>query len=163
MEIIQAKEKHLEDVMEVINYAKSFMRLNGNNTQWSDNYPSKDIIINDICSNQGFVCIENNEILGYFCFNQGADPEPTYKIIENGKWLNELPYGVVHRLASSGKINGVAKACFDYCFSQINNIKVDTSHINTPMQHFFKKYGFTYCGIIYVNDGSPRDAFQKVV
>ena len=31
------------------------------------------------------------------------------------------------------------------------------------MQNFFKKYGFTYCGVIYVADGSPRDAFQMVL
>jgi hypothetical protein len=30
-----------------------------------------------------------------FCFWQGKDD--TYDYIENGKWLNDKPYGVVHR------------------------------------------------------------------
>lgn len=30
------------------------------------------------------------------------------------------------------------------------------------MQHKIEKNGFTRCGIIYITDGSPRIAYQKV-
>jgi hypothetical protein len=30
------------------------------------------------------------------------------------------------------------------------------------MQHILQSYGFTYCGIIYLADGSERLAYQKV-
>ena len=163
MKIVKATPEHLPQIMQLVNNARQIMRANGNHTQWINGYPSEEIILSDIRSEHGFLCVENNEIVGYFCFITGNDPEPTYKVIENGNWLNNEPYGVVHRLASGGKAKGVAQACFDYCFTQINNIRVDTNNNNIPMQNFFKKYGFTYCGVIYVNDGSPRDAFQMVV
>ncbi len=160
MTIAIAKPEHLNSIMQVINDARKIMRANGNLTQWINGYPSAEVIQNDINQNIGYICLNNTEIVGYFSFLKGDDPEPTYNIIDNGKWLNNEPYGVIHRLASNGTTKGVAQACFDYCFTQINNIRVDTNNNNLPMQNFFKKYGFKYCGVIYVSDGSPRDAFQ---
>jgi hypothetical protein len=29
--------------------------------------------------------------------------DPTYAVIENGNWLNDEPYGVIHRIASNGR------------------------------------------------------------
>lgn len=163
MEVLPAKPEHLSAIMQIIDQARDIMRANGNHTQWINGYPAPEIILEDIRSGHGFICMNSGEIAGYFCFLKGDNPEPTYNIIEDGKWLNNAPYGVIHRLASTGKIKGVAKACFDYCFSLTDNIKVDTNHNNVPMQNFFKKYGFSYCGIIYVSDGSPRDAFQMKI
>lgn len=163
MNIQIAKPEHLNSIMQVINDARNSMRANGNHTQWINGYPSEEVILNDIKQNIAYICWNDTEMVGYFTFLKGNHPEPTYNIIDNGKWLNNEPYGVIHRLASNGKARGVAKACFDYCFTQTNNIKVDTNNNNLPMQNFFKKYGFTYCGVIYVADGSPRDAFQMVV
>lgn len=163
MEIQIATAEDLVPIMKTIDATRQIMRKNGNTTQWINGYPSKELILNDIISGCGFVCIENNKIAAYFCFTKGNAPEPTYTVIENGMWLNDKPYGVVHRLASDGTTKGVANACFDYCFSQINNMRVDTNHNNLPMQNFLKKYGFSYCGIIYVDDRSPRDAFQMEV
>lgn len=31
------------------------------------------------------------------------------------------------------------------------------------MQHLLDKNGFKYCGIVYVEDGTERIAYQKVV
>lgn len=163
MKIRKATTQDLDCIMQVIDAARNLMRTNGNHTQWINGYPSAEVIMNDINQNIGYVCINDTEIVGYFSFLKGDNPEPTYNIIDDGKWLNNEPYGVIHRLASNGKVKGVAQACFDYCFKQINNIRVDTNNNNLPMQNFFKKYGFTYCGVIYVADGSPRDAFQMVV
>ena len=151
----------LKSILKIIDSAKQIMITNGNTTQWINGYPSGEVILNDIANENGFVVLNKEEIVGYFCFIQGNDPEVTYQVIEGGNWLNNRPYGVIHRLASNGKIRGVADACFDYCFSQIDNIKVDTHEKNIPMQNYFKKIGFEYCGIIYVGDGSPRKAFQK--
>jgi len=160
MTIEKAKPEHLNSIMQVIDNARNIMRTNGNHTQWINGYPSPEVILKDINQNIGYICLNGTDIVGYFSFLKGDHPEPTYNFINNGKWLNNEPYGVIHRLASNGTIKGVAKLCFDYCFTQINNIRVDTNNNNLPMQNFFKKYGFTYCGVIYVADGSPRDAFQ---
>lgn len=163
MEVIQAKEKDIHSILAIIDEARKIMRETGNQTQWNNGYPSKDIILNDIHQNSGFLCIENNEILGYFCFVYGENPESTYQIIENGEWLNANHYGVIHRLASGRKAKGIARCAFEFAFSKIDNIRVDTHADNIPMRNYFLKNGFTYCGTIYVNDGTPRDAYQKMI
>jgi len=161
MEVRKARSKDIDVVMAVISEARQIMRDNGNMTQWDNGYPSKEIISGDINQENGFVCTEDGEVVGYFCFMKGDNPDSNYDIIENGKWLDEAPYGVIHRLASGRKVKGIAQAAFDYAFSEIKNIRVDTHHENAPMQNFLNKLGFTFCGIIYVADGTPRDAFQK--
>lgn len=159
----QATCAQLHEVMDVIDQARTIMRVNGNETQWINGYPSSQLILNDIKNNHGYIILNNNEIVGYFTLIIGNDPEPSYHKIEGGNWLNNQPYGVIHRLASTGKVKGIAQACFDYAFTKTNNIKVDTHNKNIPMKRFFEKYGFTYCGTIYVADGSPRDAFHMVL
>lgn len=160
MEITAATLENLDNIMDVIATARQIMRENGNMTQWVG-YPSIEVIAEDILLNQAFVCWQQDQIVGYFCLIVGDNPDPNYRVIEDGKWLDEKPYGVIHRLASGRQVKGVAQAVFDYAFSIIGNIRVDTHHDNLPMQNFLKKNGFTYCGIIYVNDGTPRDVFQK--
>lgn len=88
--------------------------------------------------------------------------DPTYAVIEDGAWPNDRPYGVLHRIASSGRKKGVASFCMQWCFAQCGNLRCDTHDNNKVMQHVMKKNGFEYCGRIYVEDGSPRVAFQKV-
>lgn len=161
MIIRQARQNDIDLILPVIEEAKLIMRATGNHNQWINGYPSRLIIANDIAGKNGFVCIADDEIVGYFCFIHGSDPEPNYQIIE-GQWLNTQPYGVIHRLASNNKVKGVARIAFDYAASIIPNIRVDTDHHNLPMQNFLKKENFIYCGVIYVSDGTPRDAFQKV-
>lgn len=163
MKIDKAEVQHIDEIMQVIDDARIIMRQTGNHTQWTNGYPSKYIILQDIEKNAGYICHHENEIVGYFSFLKGDNPEPVYDKIESGKWINHAPYGVIHRLASNGKVKGVAKFCFDFCFTLINNIKIDTHHNNVPMQNFLKRYGFVYCGIVYLPDGSARDAFQMTM
>ncbi|MGQ2984119.1 GNAT family N-acetyltransferase [Flavobacterium sp.] len=163
MHIRPATPSDLITIMPIIDDARLIMRENGNLTQWINGYPSTEVILNDIDNGHGFVCISEDEIVGYFCFIAGDDPEPTYNVIEGGAWLNSDPYGVIHRLASGRKARGIARAAFEFAFTKTATIRVDTHHDNIPMQNFLKKNGFEYCGIIYVNDGTPRDAFQKTI
>lgn len=161
MEVNEAKLTDIDAILEIIGQARIIMRETGNASQWGNGYPSREIIAGDIHSGHGFVCSVDGDIVGYFCFMQGKDIDPNYLVIKNGQWLNDKPYGVIHRLASGRKAKGIARASFDFAFSKINNVRVDTHHDNIPMQNFLKKNGFAYCGIIYVSDGTPRDAFQK--
>ena len=161
MHIEKATSKHIGPILTVIGHAREIMRETGNATQWTNGYPSREIIARDIASGNGFVCVENDAIAGYFYFKYGENTDPTYDVIENGKWLNDKPYGVIHRLAAGKKAKGIAKAAFDFAFSKIENVRVDTHRDNLPMKNFLAKAGFFYCGVIYVADGTPRDAFQK--
>lgn len=138
------------------------MQRSNNATQWGEGYPSTAFIQHEINAGHSFVCENESGVpVGTFCFILGEDP--TYQKIYQGEWLNEGElYGTVHRIASSGKEKGVAEACFRWCFNQHHNIRVDTHRDNKVMQHIIRKLGFTYCGIILVQDGSERLAFQKI-
>lgn len=159
MEIRKSKLSDLEKIMNVYNEAKLFMISSGNPNQWIDGYPRKSLIESDIMSNNSYVCINEDKIVGTFYFYIGNDV--TYNYIEKGKWLNDDLYGVIHRIASLKSSRGVGRAMLDYCFSLINNIKIDTHHDNKVMKNFLIKFGFTECGIIYLENGDERIAYQK--
>lgn len=135
------------------------MRESGNTVQWTNGYPSKELIVQSINSGYNYVITEDEQIAATFDFIIDADPN--YSYIENGNWLNDEKYGVIHRLASNGKAKGVAQFCFEWCFSQFPNIRIDTHETNLPMRKVLEKLGYQECGIIYVSDGTPRLAFQK--
>ena len=108
MEIRPTELKDLPLVMEIYDYARAFMRANGNATQWIDGYPSESFIRQEIEDGHSFVCTdEQGEILGTFCFILGEDP--TYLNIYEGAWLNDEPYGVIHRMATIRLMNEIAK------------------------------------------------------
>lgn len=54
-----------------------------NSTQWNENYPNKETIINDIEKNIGYVLIVENLIRGYIVVDFSDDE--IYKNIK-GKW-----------------------------------------------------------------------------
>ena len=60
-----------------------------------------------------------------------AEEDEDYKEI-NGKWLNEEPYGVVHRVASTGIVRGAASFCLDWAYAQTQNLRMDTYSDNIP-------------------------------
>lgn len=90
-----------------------------------------------------------------------AGEEPNYKEIREGSWLNEKPYGVLHRIAVAVQGKGIASLCVEWCFQNCGNIRGDTYKMNKSMQRLFEKNGFTKCGIVRVEDGTERIAYQK--
>ena len=156
-----AQQADWQDITDIYTIARSFMRQTGNPTQWGDNFPPQELLEEDIDSNRLFVYVVNGQLLGVFAFILGADP--TYQVIEDGAWLNDaLPYGTIHRLASSGKSKGVASAVIEWCLEHCQSLRADTHADNQIMQHLLEKNGFTRCGIIHVADGTPRIAYQKL-
>lgn len=150
-----------EKIMEVFNAAKTIMRQSGNTKQWDDGYPSIEVVRSDIEKGGSYVVIDNERIVAYFAFL--PSPEPTYTKIFNGEWVNDtLPYHVIHRIASFPEVHGIFMSIMDYCFTKENNIRIDTHRDNHIMQHNIEKYGFTYCGIIYLASGDERLAYQMI-
>ena len=49
---------------------------------------------------------------------------------------------------------------FDFCRSNIDEVRIDTHRDNKTMQHVVTKHGFKRCGIIYLENGAPRIAYQ---
>ncbi len=167
MKIRNAKLKDIPKIMEIYDIARKYMRANNNKNQWINGYPQKEIIEKDIEKASCYICYENNgkeneeEILAVFYF--AIEEEPTYNKIYEGKWLNDEEYGVIHRLGVAKQKQGIAGFCMNWCAEKVKNIRVDTHRDNIPMQRLLKKLGYQYCGIIYINDGSERLGFQKVI
>lgn len=159
MEIRKATRDELDRIMEIYADARRYMREHGNAEQWAGGYPSREVIEEDLARGFCHVCVEGDELLGVFCYFVGEDP--TYRIIEDGEWLNDRPYGVIHRIAVSSHRRGVASACFAWCYAACGNLKIDTHRDNIPMQRSLAKNGFTRCGIIHLANGDPRIAYQK--
>lgn len=161
MNIRAARLCEIETIMEIYDDARRFMRASGNMEQWTGGYPAFEIAEKDINDGNLYVCEENSEIHGVFCYFYGNDP--TYDLIYEGKWLNDLPYGVIHRIAVSKNSHGknVAAHCFEFAYDKCGNLKIDTHRDNIPMQKSLRKNGFSACGIIYLASGDERIAFQK--
>jgi len=159
LEIRQAKPCHLERIMELYAKARRFMAEHGNPTQWPPSYPPKSMVEEDMQEGHVFVCMAEGRIVAVFYYREGDDP--TYQVIKGGRWLNDREYGVVHRITSDGTVRGAASFCLQWAFKQCGNLRIDTHEDNVVMQGLLKKNGFQYCGIIYVNNGEERLAYQK--
>ena len=156
-----ARPGDIGSIMAVLDAAKKIMRSSGNSGQWINGYPGEDIIRSDISSGYGKVVLDGGRIAGYFAFI--PSPEPTYREIFDGRWLDDLrPYHVVNRIGSLADVHGVFRTIMDWCFTQDSNIRVDTHRDNTIMQHVLEAYGFEYCGVIFLLSGDERLAYQRV-
>ena len=150
----------LPRILEIYAGAREFMRRTGNPNQWGKTHPAEEILRSDIPKGQLYVCSENSEIIGVFAYIRGTDP--TYLEIEGGSWLNDEPYGVIHRIAVAEQGKGIIGFCIDQCFDRCKNLRIDTHRDNLPMQRALTKRGFCYCGIIYLENGDERFAYQKI-
>lgn len=145
--------------MTVLEAAKGIMRASGNYGQWADGYPSEEVVVGDISAQVGYVLEESGRVVGYFAFI--PSPEPTYAEIYGGRWLDDGPYHVIHRIGSLPDVHGVFAAIMDFAFSKDRSIRIDTHRDNHIMQHNILKHGFSYCGIIYLESGDERLAYQR--
>ena len=158
LNIRDAKMTDLDQIMKIYEYAQDYMIQSGNPTQWGHFYPTTELIENDIRQKVCKVIFDENGIHGVFALFEDADP--TYACIEGGHWLNAEPYVTIHRIAGDGKTHGLFACAVEYCKSHYQNIRVDTHENNLTMQTVIEKNGFTKCGIIHIEDGSPRLAYH---
>lgn len=159
MKIRKTTFADLENVMQIYARARKFMAESGNPNQWKSHKPQKELIVGDIEKGQSYVCTEKGRIRGVFAYIPGEDP--TYKVIYEGEWLCNEPYAVVHRIASSGEKKGTGTFMMKWAEENCSHIRIDTHRDNTVMQNMLKKLGYSYCGIIHLEDGDERLAFEK--
>ena len=164
MKIRKSTEQDLGRITEIYAFARQFMALHGNPNQWGPtNWPPEALIRKDIADGSSYVC-ENDagNVIGTFFFVHGKDIEPTYRIITDGAWLDDTPYGVVHRIASDGSEKGIGVFCLNWAYGRCGHLRIDTHGDNIVMQNLLKKAGFVHCGTIYVEeDNDPRLAYEK--
>lgn len=161
MEIQKALPEQLPELLPLYENARQFMAAHGNPAQWGIANPSAEQLRQDIIDSCLFLCMQNSRIAAVFCLRPG--PDSTYTLIQNGNWLNDEPYGVIHRIISTGITHGAAAFCINWALTQYQNIRIDTHKDNLPMQNLLHKLDFSPCGVIHVQDGTPRLAYQKVL
>lgn len=160
LEIRKTTTSDLDRVMEIYDFARKFMAENGNPTQWGDGYPVRELIEDDIKRGESYVIVDGENIHGVFMFMQRV--EPTYATLEGGEWLDDEPYGTIHRIATDGTHKRMFDLCVEFCEKITSNLRVDTHDDNFPMQKAIERNGFTYCGRIYMlHDGTPRIAYHR--
>lgn len=138
--------------------------------QWQNGYPSRDVVLEDIEAKQSYCVLDGDKIIATFALI--LDGEPTYDKIYEGTWLSGYSddYIAMHRVAVSvacrGK--GVSTAIVEYARQTArelgrNYVRIDTHRGNAVMRRMLEKHGFIYCGIIYLENGDERVAYEKRV
>ena len=167
MEFRQAKISDLDQIVEIIELSKKYLKETKVD-QWQDGYPAKEDLRRDIESGNSYVLTNKDEIIATTVIS--LEGESTYNSIFNGEWITNEEYIVMHRVAVHDKYKG--KGIFKELIKEaesldlnkrILSIKIDTHRDNISMQRAVVKNDFKRCGIIYLEDGSERIAFEKVL
>lgn len=164
MNIRKSTGNDLPRMLEIYSYARAFMAEHGNPDQWGPtHWPPRELLCRDIESGCSYVCTnDEGKVIGTFFYKYGKDIEPTYRVITDGAWLDDSPYGVVHRIAGDGSQKGIGAFCIEWAERQSPHMRIDTFRDNIVMQNLLKKLGYVHCGTIYIQeDNYPRMAYEK--
>lgn len=161
LNIRPARAGDLPAILETYRRARQFMREHGDPDQWGDRWPPEPLVREDIRLARSQVVEAGGRLAGVFVFLPG--PDPTYRVIEDGAWLSDAPYGVIHRIASAQVVPGVGRAAIGWAWQRIPHLRIDTHPDNVVMQNLLAGCGFQRCGIIHVpQDPAPRWAYEKL-
>ena len=162
----------LDGVMGILQHAKAYMKAN-HLDQWKNGYPDEDDISDDMKRGCSYILLHKGNPVGTAAVF--FDGEKTYDQIFEGEWKTPgtFPhnrYAAVHRVAiTSDYRNTGAAVCMmkfieDLCIAKgVRSMKIDTHEDNQPMRRFLQKCSFEYCGIIYLENGEKRMAYEKVL
>ena len=154
-------------ICDIMNHAKTAIKSLGID-QWQKGVPNPEMIAEDIERQEGYVLEHDGQIAAYACMM--FDPDPTYRDIFEGQWHSDSDYLTIHRVmvASDFLRHSCGGRLMDYAAELAKNkgvstLRIDTHRGNLPMQGMIGKNGFIYCGIIYLEDGDERLAFDKQI
>lgn len=159
-EVRLATEQDIPKLLACYEQARRYMIVMENPDQWGFYYPEPEITKADVAAGHCYVVEDKKQdiFLGVFVFCEG--PEPTYAEITNGRWLNDAPYHVIHRMASAGQGGGFADFVLNWCTARTENIRIDTHRSNMNMRAALMRNAFRLCGTIHLENGDARIAFQ---
>lgn len=161
MDIRKITIKDIDIVLGLIQTGREKMIASGNWHQWENGHPSRELIEKDILAGNSYLVMDGEKAVATFALIKG--PDPTYEVIYDGKWANERPYYVLHRVASAHGVHGVMDEILKFCFKFTDTIRIDTHADNVLMKSALERKGFKYCGIIHLENGDLRDAYMKTL
>lgn len=156
----KAEKRDLPQIIQIYDSARSYMVKMGNPKQWGDGYPLPALLEEDIARGELYVvCDGADKPHGVFAFPLGDDP--SYAAID-GAWLNDNPYGTIHRIAGDGTMPGIFKTSLAFCLGIIPDIRIDTHYDNVVMQRLLETNGFVRCGEVHLQkrEDNLRIAYQ---
>lgn len=162
----QAEDK--EKILRIYHQAKAYFKENGID-QWQDGYPNEESLKVDCQNGISYVAEENGVVIATAGIIFGT--EKTYDKIYEGSWLsNAEKYGIIHRIAVAAEEKGKGTAIWllgqaeGMCYERgAESMRADTHEDNKPMQRLLAKCGYQRCGIIYLEDGAKRVAYEKKI
>lgn len=160
--------KNLDKIYQIIEKAKDSLRNDGVD-QWQKGSPDRGLLARQISRNRAYVYEKDDQVIAYAYLSE--DYEPTYASVRNMmKGENTI---TVHTfcLDSDFTKQGIASKFFSEIidFARGENrdaIEIDTHEENFRMRGLIEKMGFSYLGIIYVNDNGtpmPRVAYELIL
>lgn len=166
MEFRKSSIDDIPEMMKIINQAQEYFRSKGID-QWQDGYPNEDNLKEDIGADESYVMLIDGKIVATVAISFRG--ESTYDKIYEGEWLSDRKYAVVHRVAISDEFKGRGLSHKIMSFSEekckeygYKSIKIDTHEDNSVMRGLLEKNGFKYCGVILLEDGAERVAYEKI-
>ena len=168
--IRKTTKEDIKEIMPIFDEARGTIAALGID-QWQNGYPSEEVIFADIEKDQSYLCELDGKVRGTFAMLENG--EPTYDKIYDGHWQtgdDSRDYIAIHRVAISvssrgsglsGKIIGYAAE-----FAKEKgrkSLRIDTHRGNVVMRRMLEKNGFVYCGIIYLESGDERVAYEKII
>ena len=154
MNIRLANTSDTNRIFEIYEYARAYMKANGNPHQWGDDRPEKSVTKDDIKNQRCYVMEDEGHIFACFVFTIGFEKE-----YEAG-FPAKSEYGVIHRVASDGSKSGIVERIVDFAKGKVNLLRIDTHEDNKTMQNCIERQNFKKLGIIYLEDGSSRILYE---
>jgi possible acetyltransferase len=164
----KANFKDLEKVSDIVEEAKKSLKNDGVD-QWQNGTPNLSLLGQQVSRNNSYVYEKYGEVLAYAYLS--PDYDPTYASVRKAmKGDNSI---TIHTLCVNkdkmGK--GIGSLFFEQIkdFAVKNNkdsLRIDTHKDNFRMRGLIKKFGFSYIGIIYINDNGiakPRYAYELLL
>ncbi|MBR6323187.1 MAG: N-acetyltransferase [Lachnospiraceae bacterium] len=161
MRIRKVNLQDFPELRRIYRAAREFMRTHGNPNQWGNTSPEEELLLKDIRGGNLYLVLDDGgHPAGAFALF--TEPDPTYSYIERGSWLSATPYTTIHSIASDGTAHGVLRMAVDFAEGVYRHVRIDTHEDNIVMQTALEKLGFSRRGIIYLANGDPRIAYEKI-
>ena len=167
MKIEKAIISDIELLVAITKSCAKFMIENGI-FQWNEQYPSKEVLVNDINLKQLWKLVDKNSIIGLIVLTKIEDKE-----YSNVKWMTENGNSLyVHRLAVHPKFQGkgYAQKLMDFAENYAiekayKSIRLDTFSQNKRNINFYKKQHYKRLESIFFPKQSayPFYCFEKVL
>ena len=170
MEIRKAKDADFGAMQALFDEARKTIATLGIN-QWQNGEPSPEVVREDIALGQSYVITDGDALCATFALMN--ESEPLYDDIYSGAWKtgnDNRNYQAIHRVAVAvfmrGK--GTSTAIINYAAETARkrgrvSLRIDTHEGNAVMRRMLEKHGFELCGVIYLKNGDPRVAYEKVL